>query len=89
MDFGPDFLIYWAIGAAVVGLIASSRGKGFLGFFLLSVLLSPIIGLLIALFSGDGQKRAPCWQCKESVVVGALKCAHCGAELVWPKATPG
>jgi hypothetical protein len=83
-DLGAEFWIGWFVAAAVVGFIASSRGKGFLGFFLLSALLSPLIGLLIALFSGDGQQRSACWQCKEQVIVGAAKCKHCGADLVWP-----
>jgi hypothetical protein len=31
------------------------------------------------------EQRGQCWQCRESVVVGALKCRFCGAELVWPE----
>jgi hypothetical protein len=84
-DLGAEFWISWLVFAVVVGLISSSRGKGFAGSFLLSLFLSPIIGLLIVLLTGDGQQRSACWQCKEQVIVGAAKCKHCGAELVWPE----
>jgi len=88
MDTG-ELLIYWAIAAGVVGFIASQRSHGFVGYFLLSLLLSPLIGLVVLLLQkrGDEPARAPCWQCKEGVVVGASKCPHCGAELIWPETT--
>ena len=87
MGLGADFLVYWAIAAAVVGFIASARGRGFLGFFLLSVLLSPLLGLIILLITGDGQKRSPCPECKEAVIVGAARCPHCRTELTWDEGT--
>ena len=82
---GAEFWISWVVFAVVVGLIASSREKGFAGGFLISLILSPLIGLLIILLTGDGQQRSACWQCKEQVIVGAAKCKHCGADLVWPE----
>jgi hypothetical protein len=79
-----DIILFWLILAGVVGWLATTRGKGFWTYFLLSVLLSPLIGLIILLVTGgDGQQRAACWQCKEKVVVGASKCPHCGAGLTW------
>lgn len=88
-----EILIGWLVLSGIVGLIASGRNRSFIGWTLLSLLLSPLIGLVILLVvgkGGDGQKRAPCWQCKEQVVVGASKCPHCGADLVWnqPPAAP-
>jgi len=82
---GPEFWISWVVLAFVVGFVAQSRGKGFAGGFWLSLLLSPLIGLILTLAGGDGQQRAACWQCKEQVIVGAAKCKHCGADLVWPE----
>lgn len=78
-----EYIAAWVIFAGVVGMIASSRGRGFGGFFMLSLVISPLLGLVVLLASGDGTRRAPCWQCKEAVVVGASKCPHCGAALVW------
>lgn len=88
--YGADLsslLVGWLIGAIVVGFLATTRGHGFLGYFLISALLSPLIGLIILLVSQPGN-RGPCWQCKELVVRGASKCPHCGAELTWPGASP-
>lgn len=75
----------WITGAIVVALIARSKQLPAGGYVLLSILLSPIIGLVAVLLAGGGN-RAPCWRCKESVVRGASMCPHCGAELVWPEA---
>lgn len=88
-DDTTTIIVAWVILAGVVGAIASQRGHGFLGYFLLSAFLSPVIGLVVLLTQkrGDEPVRAPCWQCREPVIVGALKCSHCGAELVWPEAT--
>lgn len=58
-DRGAEFWVTWLILAAIIGAISNSRGKGFWGGFLISLILSPLIGLLVVLFSGDGQKRAP------------------------------
>jgi hypothetical protein len=67
------------------------------GFFVLSLLLSPLLGLIILLATkpsgapptatatqGSPEQRSPCWQCKELVIVGASQCRFCGAELTWP-----
>jgi hypothetical protein len=86
-DFGPDFLLYWAIAALVVGFVSSVRGRGWALGFWSSLLLSPIIGLIIVLATGDGQARSPCPECKESVIVGAARCPHCRTELEWPEPT--
>jgi mannose/fructose/N-acetylgalactosamine-specific phosphotransferase system component IID len=43
----------WIALALIVGAIGSSRNIGFFGAFILSVLLSPVIGLVFALLSND------------------------------------
>lgn len=86
-----EILISWLIFAGVIGFIATQRGRSGIGFFLLSALLSPLIGLIVLLATPGGtsvashkdERRGPCWQCKEQVVVGASKCRFCGADLVW------
>ncbi len=44
-------IFIWLFGSAIIGAIGSSRRIGFLGAFLWSLLLSPLLGLLITLFS--------------------------------------
>lgn len=43
----------WIIFSIIVGAIGSGRNIGFAGAFFLSLLLSPVIGLIITLFSKD------------------------------------
>ena len=43
----------WIIFSLVVGAIGSNRKIGFWGAFFLSLILSPVIGLIIALVSKD------------------------------------
>jgi phosphate/sulfate permease len=50
-------LIAWIIGSVIVGFIGSDRSIGFWGAFILSLLLSPLIGLLITLFSETNSSK--------------------------------
>lgn len=45
------WIIYWVIFSFVAGAVGSGRKVGFLGAFLLSIILSPFIGLIIAFSS--------------------------------------
>lgn len=47
------FFIMWLVFAIGVGLLANSRGRNGFGFFLLSVLLSPLVGLIVVLVIRD------------------------------------
>ena len=48
----------WLIGSFIVGFIGSGRKIGFAGAFLFSLILSPIIGLIVALVSKDKDDEA-------------------------------
>ena len=43
----------WIIFSIIVGALGSGRKIGFAGAFFLSLILSPVIGLIITLFSKD------------------------------------
>lgn len=45
--------IFWLLGCFVVALAASNRGRSGFGWFLLSVLISPLLGLLFVLVAKD------------------------------------
>ena len=47
------FWIIWIILAIGVGYLANSRGRSGLGFFLFSLLLSPLIGFVIVLIMSN------------------------------------
>lgn len=49
--------IGWIIFSIIVGALGSSRKIGFAGAFFLSLILSPVIGLIITLFSKDKENE--------------------------------
>lgn len=51
-------VVVWAVLAALVGVLANSRGRNGFGYFFLSLLLSPLIGLVIVLVTQDLNKLA-------------------------------
>ena len=88
-----EFAVIWFTLAVVVGIAAAIRGKSGLGYFLLAVVLSPVIGVvLLALTPSKAadadakQPRVRCPECAELVLADALKCKHCGADLSVAKA---
>jgi len=46
-------LLIWFVLCIVVGLIASNKNRSGFGFFLLSLFLSPLIGLIAVLAMGE------------------------------------
>lgn len=82
------FFILWFLFSMIVGAVASAKGhSGFL-FFLLALLLSPLLGLIIALVlpSDSTQSenellasgaRRKCPKCAELVRAEATVCKHC------------
>jgi len=78
------YLIIWIVLCILIGSLASSKGRSFFGYFLLSVILSPLIGLLILLVSGEAQQKVPpggqkkCPACAEAIKAEAIVCKHCG-----------
>jgi hypothetical protein len=84
--------LLWLILAMLVGAYANTKGRSFFGFFLLSVVLSPLIGFLAALIAGPNTQRIEdeqiergerrrCPHCEELVQGKAKICRYCGREL--------
>lgn len=82
-------LFGWFILSILAGAIAESKGRSGIGYFFLSILLSPLIGILAAAFMSslkvpagvDARERVPCFKCAELVLPQASVCKHCGADL--------
>jgi len=89
------FLFFWLAFAILVGVYAARKGRSGAGFFILAILLSPLIAFLIALvvqpIQGNVDAKAvesgefrKCPYCAELVRIEAVVCKHCGRDL--PKA---
>jgi hypothetical protein len=90
-----EALALWIILSAVAGIVASSRGRNGPGFFVLSLVLSPLVGLLLAALLPSRQRRVAipgpedldtparinCPRCAESIAAAAKVCRFCGHEL--------
>lgn len=84
-----EYLLGWFVFSILAGVIASSKGRSGVGFFFLSIFLSPIVGILAAAFMPslktpagfDDRERVACFKCAELVLPQASVCKHCGADL--------
>lgn len=88
-----DIVFFWFLFSVVVGIIAASRGRHGFGWFLLSILISPLLACILVLALGSKQQAvvsgAPtpethvkCPDCRELVLREARVCKHCGCKLV-------
>lgn len=82
----------WFFGAIIVGVFAANRGRSGLGWFVLALLISPLLGLLLVAvsknLSGSGTTVTPgaathrkCPACAEWILPEANVCKHCGKDV--------
>jgi hypothetical protein len=91
-----ELIVFWLLFSFVIGIIASSKGRSGFGWFLLSVLISPLLSFILVLAlpslstrlrteSGEPvtpQTHVRCPDCRELVRVDANKCRFCGCKLI-------
>lgn len=80
-----EWFFVWVIWAIVVSIIASSRGRRGFTWFLIAILISPLLATILVLALGrpgpDYKAHKRCPDCRELILMDAVKCKHCGTAL--------
>jgi hypothetical protein len=82
-----EIAIVWFLLSLVVAVAAQARGRSGLAWCLVSIAVSPAIGLLLVLVlptkanQPTPETHVRCPDCKELVFKEARKCKHCGCAL--------
>lgn len=94
-----EVVVGWFVFSVLAGIIANAKGRSGFGYFLLALLLSPLVGLLAAIAmprvvaepsvaaNDRDTGRVPCPECAEPIMPSAKKCKHCGASIPQQKNT--
>jgi hypothetical protein len=78
-------LVLWLVLCFCVVVYAGRKGRSQIGFFLLSLFLSPLVGfILVAVGPSNPEKMGmvQCPTCLEWIRSGALKCRFCGHDFL-------
>ena len=86
-----EVFIIWFILSILVGLYAGSRGRGSGNWFVVAMLLSPLLALIFVAVMPNLKELASqpnpdthvkCPDCAELVLKEAKVCKHCGCRLI-------
>lgn len=83
-----EIFAFWFFFSIAVGVLASNRGRSGFLWFIFSIFLSPLLGVIFVLVmqnlkdSPNPNTHVRCPDCRELVRNDARKCKHCGASLM-------
>ena len=90
----------WLALCFIIGFVAGGKGRSAVGFFFLSLFLSPLVGGIAVMVAKPNSKIVEgqalstgelkkCPYCAELVKAEAIVCKHCSRDLPVPKAVHG
>lgn len=87
-----ELFFVWFIFAVIVAVGAGSRGRSGLGWFVLAMIISPLLAVILLFLVPvvkpadvsvpTSESHVKCPDCAELVLAEARKCKHCGCRLV-------
>lgn len=94
-----EWIFVWCVASLGVGLAATPRGRGSGTWFLIALVISPLLAILLLLLlptaedvaksraqaTGEAGDFRKCPQCAEVVRREAVVCRFCHADLVPPR----
>lgn len=98
-----EWALLWIVLCFIPAIIANNKGRSAIGYFFLSVLLSPLVGTIIILLVRTNQVQVKqrndkealassnnkqCQYCGEVIKKEAIKCRYCGSDLTVQPAPP-
>lgn len=74
-----EFIIFWIFLSILIGVFASFKKRSGVGWFFLSLIISPLITFIILLVAGSPQGNLKkCPKCAEEIKEEAEICRFCG-----------
>jgi hypothetical protein len=78
--------LLWLVFSAVVGITARQRGRGMMGWMMISIVISPLLGFVLLMMLKDLAAQEFMESVTQDMELTHVKCTHC-AEYVLPEAT--
>lgn len=73
-------IVIWVALCMAIASVARNRfDRDYTTWLLVSVVLSPLLGILLLVITGSKGKKCP--ECDETVKLNAKVCKHCGHKL--------
>ena len=78
-----ELFLFWIVISIIPAIIANKKGRSGIGWFFLSILISPLLAGTIAVALGpvEGGNLRKCPFCSEMAILDASVCRHCGNKL--------
>ena len=73
-----EIVFFWIVFTILVGVLASTKDRSFLGWAFLAAIISPILAGIILLIVGSARR---CPYCRGGIPSDAIVCKHCGRDL--------